>query len=60
MKYIYLFFFLTLFQIHVQAQLPSAANGKWATVNGKKIYYEESGSGMPLLLIHGFGATAAI
>jgi hypothetical protein len=57
MKYIYLFFFLTSFQIHVQAQLPSAANGKFATVNGKKIYYEEYGSGMPLLLFHGFGAT---
>ncbi|MBA3283569.1 MAG: alpha/beta hydrolase [Nitrosopumilus sp.] len=60
MKYRFLFFLLISFQIHVQAQLPSAANGKWATVNGKKIYYEESGSGMPLLLIHGFGATAAI
>jgi pimeloyl-ACP methyl ester carboxylesterase len=60
MKYIFLFSLLVLIHKFVYAQLPPAINGKWATVSGKKIYYEETGKGMPLLLIHGFGATADI
>ncbi|MFC0781166.1 alpha/beta fold hydrolase [Flavobacterium sp. HJSW_4] len=31
----------------------NAAVGKFATINGAKIYYEEYGKGEPLLLIHG-------
>jgi len=41
------------------AQEPVSANGKFATVNGAKIYYEESGQGEPLFLLHGFGGTAS-
>lgn len=41
------------------AQLPVAANGKFVQVNGAKIYYEEYGQGEPLILLHGFGRTAA-
>jgi pimeloyl-ACP methyl ester carboxylesterase len=39
------------------AQLPPSTNGKFVKVNGQNIYYEESGSGQPLLLLHGFGRT---
>ncbi len=31
--------------------------GRYATVNGLKLYYEIHGSGMPLVLIHGGGST---
>ena len=47
------FTFLSL--ISVNAQLPVSANGKFLNANGIKIYYEENGSGAPLLLLHGFG-----
>jgi pimeloyl-ACP methyl ester carboxylesterase len=43
----------------LNAQLPVSANGKFAEINGARIYYEESGQGEPLILLHGFGATAA-
>ena len=39
----------------ISAQLPVSANGRFLNVNGAKIYYEESGSGTPLLMLHGFG-----
>jgi pimeloyl-ACP methyl ester carboxylesterase len=39
------------------AQPPAASNGKFAEVNGCKIYYEEFGQGKPLLLLHGFTST---
>ncbi len=42
-----------------QAQEAVAPNGKFATVNGLKLYYEDTGKGMPLLLLHGFGRTAS-
>lgn len=38
----------------VFAQLPVSSNGKFVTVNGAQIYYEEFGQGEPLLLLHGF------
>jgi len=34
-------------------------NGKFATINDLKIYYEESGKGMPVILLHHFFATAS-
>jgi len=43
----------------VNAQEPVAPNGKFMTVKGLKIYYEETGKGIPLLLIHGFSGTCS-
>src|SRR6218665_1643079 len=50
-----LFFVLT----EVLAQEPVSSNGKFATINGLKIYYEESGRGMPVMLLHHYFATAS-
>lgn len=41
----------------LHAQLPVAPNGKYLNVNGRNIYYEDTGVGKPLLLLHGFGRT---
>jgi pimeloyl-ACP methyl ester carboxylesterase len=41
------------------AQEPIATNGKFAIANGLKIYYEESGKGMPLILINPFQSTCS-
>jgi len=41
------------------AQEAVSSNGKFATINGLKIYYEESGKGMPVILLHHFFATAS-
>lgn len=35
----------------------NAQQGKYATVNGLKMYYEIHGKGMPLVLLHGGGST---
>lgn len=35
----------------------ASATGKYATVNGMKMYYEIHGAGKPLVLIHGGGST---
>ncbi|MGC3946218.1 MAG: alpha/beta hydrolase [Chryseolinea sp.] len=43
----------------IYAQEATATNGKFVNVNGCKIYYEETGQGEPLLLLHGFGQTAS-
>jgi pimeloyl-ACP methyl ester carboxylesterase len=43
----------------INAQEPVAQNGKFATVKGRKIYYEETGKGVPLLLLHGFFRTCS-
>jgi len=51
-----LFFVLT----EVQAQEPVSPNGKSATINGLKIYYEETGKGMPVILLHHYFATASL
>jgi len=40
-----------------EAQEPVSAVGKFVTVNGAKIYYEEYGQGEPLILLHGFAQT---
>ncbi|MFI5407229.1 MAG: alpha/beta fold hydrolase [Nitrososphaerales archaeon] len=44
---------------NVTAQEAVSSNGKFATINGMKIYYEESGQGMPVILLHHFFATAS-
>jgi len=41
------------------AQEAVSSNGKFATINGLKIYYEESGTGAPVVLLHHFFATAS-
>jgi pimeloyl-ACP methyl ester carboxylesterase len=53
--FVCLFFVLT----EVQAQESVSPNGKFATIHGARIYYEESGKGMPLILLHNFFATAS-
>jgi len=63
MKQAYLFTFLCcaafLSITIVEAQESVAPNGKFITVNGAKLYYEEYGQGEPLILLHGFGRTLA-
>ena len=54
------FFFITMvFGPATKAQEKVAPNGHFVTVKGLKIYYEDTGKGMPLLLLHGFGRTAS-
>lgn len=46
-------------QLHFDFETPygnNAAVGKYMTVNGIEMYYEEYGTGQPMLLIHGNGA----
>jgi len=43
----------------IQAQKPVGPNGKFATIKDLKLYYEDTGRGMPLLLLHGFGRTGS-
>jgi hypothetical protein len=42
-----------------RAQEAVSPNGKFATINGLKVYYEESGQGVPVILVHHFFATAS-
>jgi pimeloyl-ACP methyl ester carboxylesterase len=44
------------------AQLDDTANptGQYVHANGLDIYYAEFGSGAPLILLHGGGATASM
>jgi pimeloyl-ACP methyl ester carboxylesterase len=46
---------LAMTSIHMNAQ--SAQTGRYAAVNGLKMYYEIHGSGRPLVLLHGGGST---
>lgn len=43
----------------LHAQEAPAPNGKSATIKGLKLYYEESGMGMPFIILHGFSGTAS-
>jgi pimeloyl-ACP methyl ester carboxylesterase len=53
-------FILTfLINLEIKAQERVGPNGKFATIKGIKIYYEDTGKGMPLLLLHGFKRTAS-
>ena len=51
----------TLFAILIMATVTEAAaaqtTGRYANVNGLKMYYEVHGNGFPLVLIHGGGST---
>jgi pimeloyl-ACP methyl ester carboxylesterase len=50
----------TLFSILIMVgvtDIMAQTTGKYANVNGLKMYYEEHGSGFPLVLIHGGGST---
>jgi len=49
---IFIFFFSTYGQVKVNP------NGKFFNYNGVKIYYEDTGTGEPLLLLHHFLSTA--
>ncbi|MEJ1237086.1 alpha/beta hydrolase [Chryseolinea sp. T2] len=55
MRYIHLLFIciMTTTSSSIQAQ----SSGKYAHVNGLKMYYEVHGTGYPLVLIHGGGST---
>ena len=55
---VYLFMNL-LFISETKAQEVIAPNGHFVTVKGVKLYYEETGKGTPLLLLHGFGRKAS-
>jgi len=60
-KSVYLLLFAFQFSINsLIAQEPAASNGKFIKVNGATIYYEEQGTGDPLILMHGFGGTSAV
>lgn len=54
------FFFFLFFSVNFYSQTNYGSNnGKYLTIKGTKIYYEEYGKGTPLLLIHGgFGSIA--
>lgn len=60
--YFRMFYFTIVFFsiVQVSAQEPVANNGKFVTVKGLKLYYEESGEGMPLLLLHNFFSSASV
>ena len=44
---------------NLKAQSPVGPNGKFVTIRHVKLYYEDTGRGMPLLLLHGFFRTGA-
>lgn len=54
-----LFVCLLFVLTEVPAQESVSPNGKFATINGLKIYYEESGKGMPVILLHHYFTTAS-
>ena len=66
MKILSSFLFASCFMIafllnsNVEAQSPVGPNGKFATIRDVKLYYEDTGRGMPLLLLHGFGGTGSV
>jgi pimeloyl-ACP methyl ester carboxylesterase len=50
-------FFIILVIFILSKNLMAQSNGRYADVNGLKMYYEIHGSGFPLVLIHGGGST---
>jgi pimeloyl-ACP methyl ester carboxylesterase len=59
MKGSIVFFICIVFHLQLCSQEKIQVNGKFVDVNNAKIYYQESGSGDPLILLHGFGKTAS-
>jgi pimeloyl-ACP methyl ester carboxylesterase len=58
---IYILLLLTILSAgQLYAQKSQETSGKTVVINGLKIYYEESGKGMPLILLHPFGATSSL
>ncbi len=54
------YFVIALFTTaQTKAQEPPGPNGKFESIQGLKIYYEDTGKGMPLVLLHGFTRTAS-
>lgn len=49
---------LTILPCVAAGQHPIAPNGQVVQINGKSVYYEETGTGEALLLLHRFGASA--
>ena len=53
MKILFFITFLT-FSLYGRSQIKYGSNnGKYLTIKGTKVYYEEYGQGIPLLLAHG-------
>ncbi len=50
--------FVIIQSTHAQEKI--SPNGKFATVKGLKIYYEDTGKGTPLILLHGFTGTTSM
>jgi pimeloyl-ACP methyl ester carboxylesterase len=50
-------FAILILSLLIMAATNSNAQGKYADVNGIKMYYEIHGSGKPLVLLHGGGST---
>ena len=60
-KFLKILQILTLFvSFNGTAQETVSPNGKFAIINGLKIYYEESGKGTPVILLHHFFASASL
>lgn len=58
MKHFIITFFAFLVCLSTYGQVKVNPNGKFFDYNGTKIYYEDTGSGEPLLLLHNFANTA--
>ena len=57
LKHIDLFVFTFYAMAILSSSVSAQSRGKYADVNGLKMYYEIHGSGFPLVLIHGGGST---
>jgi pimeloyl-ACP methyl ester carboxylesterase len=51
------FLSILIIMINLVDTVTAQSNGKYANVNGLKMYYEIHGKGFPLVLIHGGGST---
>ncbi len=49
--------FAILIMLNLTGTVAAQSNGRYANVNGLKMYYEVQGNGFPLVLIHGGGST---
>src|SRR5688500_490481 len=58
MKHLTISILVFIFSLTTYGQVKVNANGKFFNYNGIKIYYEDTGEGEPLLLLHNFYGTA--